>query len=310
MPVLSADAAMVPPEVLRPPVSRRPGGWIPLRLAGHSNVARSGVAQPFFSPRAAWGVPDGVRRPRRRRFTPCTGSGGRAGAQQVVLGHGGEAERLVADLVEEDDEPVVLDAHDDAVPPLRVLDRRLDGERGVGPRLRGGGALLGGAGAGVAVAVAAGLVELLAEVAEQELPPALGGLGVSAHHLHAALVDPLVVLGQLPRGSGRHARRRGVVGRVRRAVLVQDDGRDLLEQVQVAGQWRGRAAGLLAEVLHVDALLDARGRGGRHQAGDLLELLLGRGAGGEEATDPEVLLAVHQDGEGRSPSRPARPISW
>jgi len=62
-----------------------------------------------------------------------------------VLGDGSEAERLVADVVEQDDEPVVLHAHDDAVAPLRVLDRRLDGERRVGPRLGGRGALLGGA---------------------------------------------------------------------------------------------------------------------------------------------------------------------
>ena len=99
--------------------------------------------------------------------------------------------------------------------------------------------LLGGAGR-AGVAVAARLVELLAEVAEQELPAALGGLGVAAHHLDAALVDPLVVLGQLAGGRGGLARRRGVVGRVRGALLVEDDGRHLLEQVEVAGQRRRR----------------------------------------------------------------------
>ena len=35
------------------------------------------------------------------------------------------------------------------------------------------------------------------------------------------------------------------------------------------------------------------------QPGDLLELLLGGGAGGEEPAQPEVLLAVDQDGERR-----------
>src|SRR4029453_2343359 len=125
-----------------------------------------------------------------------SGRSGRSGPgpQQAVLGDGGQAEGLVAHLVEQHGDPVVLDAHEDAGPPLAVLDRGLDRERGVGAVLRRRGALLGGPGAGVAVAVAAGLVELLPEVAEQELPAAVGGLGVAAHHLDPALVDPLVVL--------------------------------------------------------------------------------------------------------------------
>src|SRR4029450_4175248 len=60
---------------------------------------------------------------------------------------------------------------------------------------------------------------------------------------------------------------------------------------------RRRAAGLLAQVLDVDAVLDARRRGGLDQPGDLLQLLLRRGAGGEEPAQPEVLLAVDEDGE-------------
>src|SRR3954463_12301186 len=103
-----------------------------------------------------------------------TGSGA-AGPEQAVLGDGGQGERLVADLVEQDDEAVVLDAHDHAGAPLGVLHRRLYLERAVD--VLGRRRLLGaGVGAGVVVAVAAGLVELLAEVAEQELAAALGGV--------------------------------------------------------------------------------------------------------------------------------------
>ena len=54
-----------------------------------------------------------------------------SGAEQGVLGDGGDPERLVADLVEQDDEPVLLHPHDDAGAPLAVLDRRLGGERDV-----------------------------------------------------------------------------------------------------------------------------------------------------------------------------------
>src|SRR3954467_8909265 len=98
-------------------------------------------------------------------------SGGAAPAQRLVLGDGGERECLVADLVEEDDEPVVLDPHDRARAPLPVLDRGADRKGAV----LGGGLLPGGSGV-VVVAVRAAVVELLAEVAEQELAPAVGGL--------------------------------------------------------------------------------------------------------------------------------------
>src|ERR687884_2378461 len=84
-----------------------------------------------------------ARRSRDFLYRKSGGSGGGAAAEQVVLGHRGERQGLVPDLVEEDDEPVVLDAHDDARAPLAVLDRRLDRERDVVVGL--GGLLLRGA---------------------------------------------------------------------------------------------------------------------------------------------------------------------
>src|SRR3954471_13805725 len=101
---------------------------------------------------------------------PDTSAG--AAGEQVVVEGGSPGERLVAALLEQDDGPVVLVPHDDAGTPLGVLDRGVHRERVVvvldpllGRRPRAAG-----------VAVAARLLQLLAEVAEQELPPAAGGL--------------------------------------------------------------------------------------------------------------------------------------
>ena len=85
------------------------------------------------------------------------------------------------------------------------------------------------------VAPAAALRVLLAEVAQQHPPPAVGGFGVEAHPLHPGddhLAAALRVVDRLlDRGVGVD------LGPVQHAVLVGDDGARLLEQVQ-----RGRGA--------------------------------------------------------------------
>src|SRR6185437_11198038 len=108
--------------------------------------------------------------------------------EEVVLVDGGQGERLVADVVEQHGQPVLLDRHHDTVPPLGVSHRAARRELVVA-----GWLLLGSAGlAGVAVAAYVG--QLLAEVAEQKLPPASGGLGVAAHHFDPGPDQTLVGL--------------------------------------------------------------------------------------------------------------------
>src|SRR3712207_9228984 len=92
-------------------------------------------------------------------WTATAGSAA-ADLQQVVALDRRERQRLVADLLEEDDDAVVLHPHDHAGAPLGVHHRGLGRERGVG--VPAGGLLVGGAGRAV-VAVAALLLELLAE---------------------------------------------------------------------------------------------------------------------------------------------------
>src|SRR3712207_9380900 len=71
--------------------------------------------------------------------------------------------------------------------------------------------------------------------------------------------------------------------------------RSLLEQVQVAGQRGGRPAGLLAQRLHVDAVVHTGRLRRSDQAGHLLELLLGGHPGGEELAQAQVLLPVRSE---------------
>src|SRR4051812_41654352 len=172
----------------------------------------------------------GARRSSGGRPPPAgSRSGPGALPEQVVGDDRLQGQRLVADLLEQDDDAVVLVPHDDAGTPLGVLDGGVDRE---GVFVVVDVLFVGRSGAAV-VAVATWLLELLAEVAEQQLAAATGRLGVAAHHLDPALVDPLVVLGELA-GRGRGIPRCGRVGcRRGRPVVVQDDGAGLLQQVQV-----------------------------------------------------------------------------
>src|SRR4051812_28302060 len=115
-------------------------------------------------------------------------------AEEVSLDHEVEAERLVADLVEEDDDLVAVVPHNGSLGPLVMCNPRLDLERAGGRvgRLR--------LHAGVAdIAVAARPLERLAEVVEDEPAAARPALGVRTHHLDARPVEFPPALGRLDR---------------------------------------------------------------------------------------------------------------
>src|SRR3954469_8368574 len=106
---------------------------------------------------------------------------------QAVLHDHVDHQRLVALGVEEDDDLVAFVAHDDAGAELLVRYLRVDGEgasvfRVLLPLLE---VLLRQARLAI-IAVAAEVVALLAEVIEQEMPPALGRFGVAFNDLDAA----------------------------------------------------------------------------------------------------------------------------
>src|SRR4051794_26395647 len=95
----------------------------------------------------------------------------RRGFQQAALDDEVDAERLVADRVEDDGDLAVLDLPDGAVAPLAVAHAIADGERT--------GVLVGGdlvAAPLADVAAPARRVVALAEVAEDERAPAAVGL--------------------------------------------------------------------------------------------------------------------------------------
>src|SRR5687768_14213589 len=140
-------------------------------------------------PRARSRMRSWLRRVRRiagrRRPTPTTGGRRREysrALEQPALAKHVERQRLVADLVEQHDDGLVVGALDHALAPLLVSDPYADLERPVAARR------LAAAGLAV-VALAARRGERLAEVREHELAPAAVGLGVAAHHVHARAVE-------------------------------------------------------------------------------------------------------------------------
>src|SRR5918912_1699011 len=113
--------------------------------------------------------------------------------EQAVLGDHIHGEGLVSDRVEQDDHLLALVALHQPLAPGRVRDAAVEGKRLVGVVLRDHDA-------GIAVvAVAARSVDLLAEVVEQVLAPAVQHLSVAAHHVNAralVLVMPLIRRGR------------------------------------------------------------------------------------------------------------------
>src|SRR5215208_5193810 len=106
--------------------------------------------------------------------------------QEPVRDDEGYRERLVADLVEEDDHLVLLVPLDLALAPLPVADARADGEWHLLRLVHGDAGLAD-------VAVPAGRIKALAEVAEEEPTAALARLGVAPDHVDARAVERATV---------------------------------------------------------------------------------------------------------------------
>jgi hypothetical protein len=152
------------------------------------------------------------------------------------------------------------------------------------------------------------LGQRLAEVAEQELPPAARRLGVAAHHLDPRPVHPDVRLGDLRRGVDGGLDRR-VGGRVVQPALAVDVHRvRLLEQVDGVRQPGVRQVQLVLQLRRLDRALGlgVLADGGR-DAGEDVRVGV---AGGVEGAQAQVFRPVQQQRQPGSPSRPARPISW
>src|SRR5207244_576967 len=88
------------------------------------------------------------------------------GGQQRTLAHNFQGERLVADVVEEDDHGVVVVALDDALAPLTVCDTGAYRERDIVRRRADASGL-------AVVAAPARRLEGLAEVGQNERAPAV-----------------------------------------------------------------------------------------------------------------------------------------
>lgn len=95
-----------------------------------------------------------------------------------------------------------------------------------------------GCSSGAGVAVAAGLRQVLAEVTEQELPPAAVCLGVAAHHGEAGLVHPLPGFGPFD-GALYQSGQLGLGGEPD-APLAGGDSPGLLQLVHQPGESPGR----------------------------------------------------------------------
>ena len=136
-------------------------------------------------------------------------------------------------LGEQHGDAVGFGRHHDPVAPLRVAHRapRLQ------PFLRSGSVpgRIGRAGRPcvAVVAVPARVDDLLAEVAEQQAAPAVGGLGVAAHHLDARPHHLPALLGDLARA--RDGRPDGQVAAVQPTVGTGQYRAGLLQQVQRRG---------------------------------------------------------------------------
>src|SRR6202012_2835631 len=114
---------------------------------------------------------------------------------------------LVAHLVEEHGDPIPFVGQYHPAAPLLVLDPQAGPER-PGRARRGRPARV------AVVAAEARVVRALAEVAEQEAPPAGGHFGVAAHHLDPGPFDRAVLAGGPQGPGGGLGRPRGVRGRV------------------------------------------------------------------------------------------------
>ena len=196
---------------------------------------------------------------------------------------GRQGERLVADVVEQHGQLVLLDGHDDAGPPLAVSHRAAPRELVIT-----GWLFLGCAGrTGVAVAARAG--QLLAEVAKQVLPPAPGRFGIAAHHLDPGPDQTSVCLRSVHCSFHRLIGSQIRINVFEPAVGGGGDCPDLFEQVHRCSALSRGPVHLVLELCRPNRLVVFL-EGLRH----LTENFLGGFAGGEERLQAQVLLAVEQ----------------
>src|SRR3954451_241792 len=168
------------------PITRGPMARAQKSSAGSSTSRTDRASTALATSRETSGLSAPIDRPprtnpRRRRRSGLL--------QQALLLDQLEVEGAVADRLEEDGDAIAVVALDFAVAPLAVGDGGAERE----------GALDAGFGldqAGVAVvAVAAGRLVLLAEVAEDEVAAAAVVLGVGAHHFQPRLLVVGAILG-------------------------------------------------------------------------------------------------------------------
>jgi len=171
------------------------------------------------------------------------------GGEQAVPGDDRHRQRLVADVLEEHDDPVPLVAHHHASAPFPVAYRAAHGEWPVRVtrrrRERGGPAgcpdhppALGFVGRAdvTVVAVSTSATHLLAEVRQQGPAPAGSPLRVLEHHVDPRAAQDLVPLDLAHCQAGRLGRRRGVAGHTQPAALAGAHRTDLLEQRDQVGE--------------------------------------------------------------------------